>query len=79
MRCARLCNGQTSSGETAPFMSFNPFRCFPGPIRIACRFSSLHHGQMLNIRDRQGLWRTRCEFRDSRHLSENRLRRRFAV
>ena len=32
----------TSSGLTIPFISVRPLRCFPGPIRIACRLTSLY-------------------------------------
>ena len=31
----------TSSGLTVSPMSVRPFKCFPGPIRIACIFNSL--------------------------------------
>lgn len=34
----------TSSGVTTPFMSTLPFKCFPGPMRIACRFTALKEG-----------------------------------
>ena len=62
----------TSSGLTRPPMSVLPFKCFPGPIRIACKFSSLLYG----IR-RLAFGATDKHY--SRHLVENKLARSFAI
>ena len=62
----------TSSGLTTPLMSVLPFKCFPGPMRIACKFSSL----LCCIRR---LASRPTDKHYSRHFVENRLARAFTI